>query len=303
MKAIICNAYGPPEVLSIQERPTPVPKDDEVLIQIKAFAVNSGDVRVRGLVVNGFLRIVMRFVLGFNKPRNPILGTTLCGIVTQCGKNVTKYKVGDEVFASTEFKFGTYAEYTVAKEKSSIALKPRNASFEEAAAITFGGMTSLYFLGKAGISAGKKVMIYGASGSVGCAALEISKYYQATVTAVCGEKGFDLCKKAGSDKILNYETDWKAEIGDSFDIIFDAVGKIKEQDVKHLLAKGGKFCTVGGLDVAKESQSQMETLKTMFENGGIHANIERIYSFDEIVEAHRYVDTGRKKGNIVVKTP
>lgn len=303
MKAVICTAYGPPEVLKLAEIEKPDPKDHEVLIKIFATAVNSGDVRVRGLAVKGFLRIVMRFVLGFTKPRKPILGTVLAGVVEKVGKNVTAFKAGDEVFASSGFKFGAYAEYIVLPHTGLIAAKPKNASFEEAVAILFGGMTAIYFLEKAGISSttSPKVLIYGATGSVGTAAIEIAKYYKANVTAVCGEHGVELVKKLGSDQVVIYTQQDFTKLDDKFDIVFDAVGKTTRKDCKQILKKDGKYLTVGSLDVAKETKQQIALLQVLYDKGSISANIDKTFSFEEIVQAHHYVDSGRKKGNVVVK--
>lgn len=302
MKAIICTKYGKPDVLEIKEINKPNPKDNEVLVKIIATAVNSGDVRVRGLIVDGFLRIVMRFVLGFNKPRKPIIGNVASGIIEEIGKDVKNFKKGDEVFLSTGFRFGTYAEYIAFPENLSIAYKPKTSSFEDAAAIIFGGMTAKYFLEKAGISKpNQNVLIYGATGSVGCAAVEISKYYKANVTSVCSEEGFELVKNLGSDSIIIYTKQDFTKINEKFDIIFDAVGKITKKQCSNLLKENGRYITVASLDTAKETKSQLEFLSYLYDDGYIHSNIDRLYSFNDIREAHDYVEKGRKKGNVVIK--
>jgi len=302
MRAAICESYGPPEVLKILEVEKPQLKDDEILVKVMATAVNSGDVRVRGLAVDGFLRIVMRLVLGFTKPRKPILGTVLSGIVVEVGANTTTFKPGDDVFASTGFKFGAYAEYIALPESGTVVRKPSTASFEEAAAILFGGMTAVYFLHKARIDSkrNQKVLIYGATGSVGTAAIEIAKHYNAHVTSVCSEQGYELAKKLGSDVVVLYTQEDITTLQDRYDVVFDAVGKTKRTDCKHLLRPNGTYLTVGGLDVAKETKEQMVLLTMLFDAGELHANIDRTYLLDTIVDAHRYVDTGRKKGNVVV---
>lgn len=303
MKAIICTTYGPPEVLHIEDVPTPSPKDNEVLVAVKAAAVNSGDVRVRGLIVSGFLRLVMRVVLGFTKPRKPILGVTGSGVIEKVGKNVTRFKSGDEVFFSTGFGFGTYAEYVAIRESGAILHKPTNASFEEAAAIVFGGMTAIYFLEKAGIQSDKpkKVLIYGATGAVGSSAVSIAKYHNAHVTAVCGEEGVDMCTKLGSDVVLVYTRQPMNTITERYDIVFDAVGKLSPHDAKALLDTDGKHVTVGGLDTARETLDQMKQLKEMYEAGKLPAVIDRVYDMNDIVQAHRYVESQRKKGNVVIE--
>lgn len=303
MKAVVCNQYGPPDVLQVKQVAIPRPGNNEVLVRIKATAVNSGDVRVRGLVVPGFLRIVMRFVLGFNKPRKPILGTVLSGVVEVVGNKVQSFKAGDEVYAMTGMKFGTYAEYITLKEKGVIAPKPVNASFEEAAAIIFGGSTAIYFLNKAKIqqSPQKKVLIYGATGSVGTSAIQIAQYHNAEITAVCSEEGSDLVKSLGAGHVIIYTREDFTKTGAKFDIIFDAVGKLKKKDCSALLSGQGKFVTVGGLDVASETKDQLLFLKNLFEKDQLKAVIDKAYDLDNMVEAHRYVDTGRKKGNVVIK--
>ena len=201
MKAVICTRYGSPDVLQIKDVAKPNPKDNQFRVKILATAVNSGDVRVRGLAVKGFMKVVMRMVLGISKPRKPILGTVFAGVVEKMGSNVNSFKVGDEVFGMTGFKFGTYAEYLILDEKSYVILKPHNASFGEAAALPFGGQTAIYFLEKAKISekTNPKVLIYGATGSVGLAAIQIAAIYNADITAICSSEG-RIGTKSGSRK-------------------------------------------------------------------------------------------------------
>jgi NADPH:quinone reductase-like Zn-dependent oxidoreductase len=289
--------------LQIQDVPKPIPKDSEILVKIVATAVNSGDVRVRSLDVKGFMKTVMRFVLGFSKPRKPILGTVFSGIVEQAGKNVSNFKIGDEVYGITGFEFGTYAEYIAVSEKSVVVKKPSNATFEEAAAICFGGQTAYYFLEKANISkkANLKVLVYGATGAVGTAAIQIAKYHHAEVTAVCSEQGKELVQELSADKIILYNKEDYTKTAEKYAIIFDAVGKITKKQCEHLLNHGGIFKSVEGLDMASEEIIQLEFLRELFEKGKYKATIDKVYSIDEIVAAHRYVDTGRKKGNVVIK--
>lgn len=303
MKAIVCEKYGAPEVLKLTTVDQPMAKDHEIRINIKATAVNSGDVRVRGLAVEGFLKIVMRFVLGFNKPRKSILGNVYAGVVDQVGKNVTQFQLNDEVFGLTGFKFGTNAEYITISAKSMLTKKPKNASFEEAAALVFGAHTAIHFLTKANIESipNPKVLIYGATGSVGTAAVQIAKHFNAHVVAVCGEHGVSLTEKMGADRIIVYTQEDFTQISEKFDIIFDAVGKISKKQCKSLLNENGIFKTVGGLEVASEQISQLELVRTLFEQGKYNPTIDKTFSMEEIVEAHRYVDSGRKKGNVVIK--
>ena len=302
MKAAVCPAYGPPEVLKITELPKPVLRPNEVLIKIMATAVNSGDVRTRGLAVKGVLKLVMRLVLGIRKPRKQVLGVVLSGVVEQVGQDVKNFQPKDEVMGSTGMKFGCNEEYIALHENGLVVPKPKNASFEEAAAIIFGGMSAIYFLKKAGIASkpAQKVLIYGATGSVGVAAVEIARLHKAQVTAVCSAQGVELVKKLGADAIIIYTEQDFTKLDQQFDIVFDAVGKTSKKQCKPLLAKNGKFVTVGGLDVAKETKEQLTQLQQLYENGEIHAHIDRSYTLDDIAEAHCYVDTGKKKGNVVV---
>jgi len=302
MKAAICTSYGPPEVLKIMDVERPVPKDDEILVQIMSASVNSGDARIRGLRAPGILPLVMRILFGFTKPRNPILGLMFSGIVEEVGKKVSAFKPGDTVFGSTGSKMGAHAEYALVKENGVVTKKPEKASHEEAAALVFGGMTAIFFLRKAGIESMQdpKVMIYGATGSVGTAAVEIAKHYGAHVTSVCSERGVELAKSLGSDEIVLYTQQDFRQLDAQFDIVFDAVGKTKKKDASHILKSKGKYLTVGGMDVAKEQRAQVEFLRELFDKGKIRANIDKIYPLEEIVEAHRYVDSERKKGNVVL---
>ncbi|HMQ05774.1 MAG TPA: zinc-binding dehydrogenase [Saprospiraceae bacterium] len=303
MNAILCTHYGPPEVLQIRKVITPAPSQNEILVKIIATSVNSADVRVRGLAVDGFMKIIMKIVLGFNKPRKPILGTVYSGIVVKKGKNVSDFNIGDEVFGMTGFKFATYAEYLTVSTKSTVTHKPVNASFEEAAALPFGGQTAIYFLEKAGIHRAKnpKVLIIGASGTVGTAALQIAGIYHAEITAVCSTAGVELAKKLGATYIIPYDKeDFTMSVGD-FDIIFDASGKTTKKQCYKLLKKGGVFKTVGGMEMAAEKKKQLLLLKEWFEKCIYMAIIDKTFPMKDVIEAHRYAESGKKKGNIVLK--
>jgi len=303
MKAVICTKYGTPDVLHIQEVNKPIPKDNEILVRIVSTAVNSGDTRVRGLAVEGFMKIIMRLVLGFSKPRKPILGTVYAGIVEDVGSKVFKFKKGDKVFGMTGFNFGTYAEYITIKESDNISLMPVNATYDEAASLIFGGQTAIYFIEKAKLSEKKapKILVIGATGSVGTAAIQIALYYEADITAVCSYHGKDLVKSLDISKTILYDKEDFSKHTIQYDFIFDAVGKTTKKQCQHLLKKEGVYKTVGGLEYAGESQQQLEFLKMLFENGKLKATIDRTYPFDKVVEAHEYVDTGRKKGNVILK--
>ncbi len=305
MKAVICERYGPPEVLKIKDIPKPVPKKGEVLIKVMSAPVNSGDVRIRALRVDDsvlglFSKVIMRFIIGFRGPRKKVLGAALSGVIEEIGDEVDMFKTGDEVFAMTGLKFGGFAEYAVLPQNKAIALKPKNASFEEAAALPFGGTTALYFLRKASVKNASKVLIYGSSGAVGTAAVQVAKYYGADVTTVSGESGVKLSKKLGASVAYDYKKQSVADLPETYDIVFDAVGKIDKKESTHLLSEGGKFITVAGVDVAKELASDLKQLALMYDDGSFEAVIDSTYRLDKIVEANRYVDTGQKKGNVVV---
>lgn len=302
MKAIIAKKYGGPEVLEFVELETPKIKANEILVKIHATAVNSGDVRVRGLAVEGILKLVMRLVLGFNKPRKPVLGTVFSGTIEAKGADVTLFDEADALFGMTGFSFGTFAEYVVINEKTPAVLKPKNASHEEAVALIFGGSTAIHFLEKAGIPEmmSPRVLIYGATGSVGTSAIQLAKHYGAQVTAVCGPSGQKLAKSLGADEVLDYTQNWQNKVK-NIDLIFDCVGKIKKKDCKNFLNKNGNFFTVGGMEVAKETKAQLELLAQLLEAGKLNPVIDKTFDFNDMQAAHAYVDSGRKKGNVVIR--
>lgn len=302
MKAVICTNYGAPEVLQIQEVRKPLPNKNQILVKIIASAVNSGDVRVRSLNVKGFIKFIMRLVLGFSKPRKPILGSVFSGVVESIGDHVTKFEIGDHVFGMTGFKFGTHAEYIAVHENSNVMIMPANATHDEAAAIIFGGQTAIHFLNKAKISKKKiqKVLIIGSTGSVGIAAIQIAKHHHADVTAVCSSDGGKVMTELGIKKSVFYDKEDFTKQANKFDIIFDAVGKSTKNQCKTLLSKNGVFVSVN-LGYASETLQQLLLLKELYEQGKFKATIDKIFEMENVVEAHRYVETGRKKGNVVLK--
>ena len=301
MKAAICTKYGPPEVLEIQEVPTPSPRRHEILVRIMAAGVNSGDTRIRSLRVNGFMKVIMRLVLGVSKPRQPILGNVFAGVVESVGNRVSKFKSGDRVFGMTGFQFGTYAEYVAVNENSNVMEMPTNARFEEAAAIVFGGQTALHFLEKARICEKRdlKVLIAGATGSVGSAAIQIAKHHKADVSAICSSQGQRLVNELGVEKAFLYDRDLSTGT-EKFDIIFDAHGHLHDSLRDSLLKKGGRYQSVSS-GYASETIHQLQQLKDLFERGKLRAVIDRTFPLAKIVDAHRYVDMGRKKGNVVLR--
>jgi NADPH:quinone reductase-like Zn-dependent oxidoreductase len=300
MKAMVCTKYGKPDVLQLQEVEKPIPKENEILIKIYATTVTSGDCRVRSFNSPLLLWLPMRIVLGLRKPRKSILGVELAGEVEDVGKSVTRFKKGDQLFAMTGMKFGGYAEYICLPEKGTIAVKPENVTYEEAASISFGGTTALHFFRKGTIQTGQKVLIYGASGAVGTAAVQLANYYGAEVTGVCSAKNSELVKSLGADLVIDYQNEDFTEKQERYDLIFDAVGKIAKNQCKEALALNGRFVSVEGQGIAKVQTKDLLLLKKLMEEGQIQSVIDRCYSLEQVPEAHEYVETGHKIGSVVV---
>ncbi|MCU4947901.1 NAD(P)-dependent alcohol dehydrogenase [Bacillus cereus] len=299
MKAIICTKYGPPNVLQLQNIEKPTPKKNEVLVKIHATSVSTGDCRIRSFNSPLLFWIPMRIILGFRKPRKPILGVELSGEIEDIGSDVTQFKKEDPVFALTELNLGGYAEYTCVHESGLIALKPTNVTYEEAAVIPFGGTSALHFLRKGQIKKGQRVLIYGASGSVGTAAIQLAKYFRATVTAICSSSNFDLVTTLGADNVIDYMKEDFTKRGEHYDIIFDAVGKYKKSLCTDALMPNGKYVSVNGM-MAKVSKEDMNLLKQLAETEKLKPVIDRTYRLEEIAEAHIYVEKGHKKGNVSI---
>ena len=299
MKAAICTKYGPPEVVKIEERSKPIPKHDEILICIHATTVASGDCRVRGANVPAIYKPILMLIYGVGKPKQPILGTELSGQVEAVGKDVTAYKIGDSVFAMTGMKMGAHAEYITLPAKGKIVSKPDNISYEQAAAIAFGGTTVLHFFRKANLQKGQNILIYGASGAVGTAAVQLARYMGAKVTGVCSGVNIELVKKLGADKVIDYTVEDFRAGSESYDVIFDAVGKITKSSCENVLVKNGKYITVDG-GLASERIDDLRLLGELAQSGQYMPVIDRIYPLEQIGDAYAYVETGRKKGSVVI---
>ena len=307
MKAVVCTKYGPPELLQIKEVEKPEPKDNEVLVKVFATTVTRGDSRMRSFIVPFWQWLPARLYLGVRKPKRAITGMELSGEIESIGCNVKRFKKGDRIFSFVGFGFGANAEYKCIPEDATelkdglIAIKPTNISFEEAAAATGGALTALAFLKKGNIGRGQKVLIYGASGSVGTFAVQLARYFGAEVTAVCSTDNLDLVKSIGADKVIDYTKEDYRKTPERFDLIFDAVSKTSRSDCKRLLNNKGTFLSshdsLGSILIKTED---LNFIKELLEHGKLKSIIDKRYSFEQIIEAHRYVDNGHKKGNVVI---
>jgi NADPH:quinone reductase-like Zn-dependent oxidoreductase len=303
MKAVICTGYGPPDVLKLTEVEKPIPGDSQVLIRIHATTVHIGDTRIRR--ADPFF---VRLYFGLKRPkRAPVLGMELAGEIESIGKNVTNFKAGDKVFAFAGFKFGAYAEYIClparsekgsVEKKGLVALKPKNLTFEEAAAVPAGALTVLKVFQKANIKKEQKILINGASGSLGTYSLQMARSLGAHVTGVCSTKNLDLVRSLGADEVIDYSKEDFTKIHEKFDFLFDAVGKTSRSKCRGILKDDGRFLTTNGLD--KIDPGDLDRLREMIEKEEMKPVIDRTYNPDQIREAHGYVDKGHKKGNVVI---
>ena len=307
MKAIVYDRYGPPEVLRLVELPTPAPEANEVRVRVRATSVTVGDTRMRRFAVPRAQWLLARLYLGVWRPRRKVLGMELAGDIDAVGQNVTRFKVGDPVFASTfEVDFGGYAEYKCFPEDGLVARKPANLTYEEAAAAVSAGMTALRCLRKGNIRPGQSVLIYGASGAVGTNAVQLARnHFGAEVTAVCSGANVELVRSLGAGQVIDYTREDFAQSGATYDVVFDAVAKYPPARAKKALKETGVYLNVhkhsdadSGRDIGLE---ELLVLRNLIEAGQVRPTIDRCYSLEEIVEAHRYVDQGHKRGNVAIR--
>ncbi|HEU0000427.1 MAG TPA: NAD(P)-dependent alcohol dehydrogenase [Ktedonobacteraceae bacterium] len=320
MKAIVCTHYGPPEVLERKEVAKPTPRDNEVLVKVSATTVTAGDSRVRSFTVPRSFWLPACLTLGLSKPKKAIPGMVVAGEVEAVGKEVTHVKKGDQICAYDLTRLGAYAEYACVPENSAIAVKPSRITYEEAAAIPFGGITALHFLRKGNIKSGQHVLIYGASGSVGTFAVQLARYFGAQVTGVCSTSHVALVTSLGADAVIDYTQEDVTRSGETYDMIFDTVGKSSLSGCLRALRQEGVYLQavaepaqlvqmrwasmrsgktlIGG--TATPKTEDLTYLTELVEAGKLQPVIDRSYPLEQIVEAHRYVDQGYKKGNVVI---
>jgi len=316
MRAIVYTKYGPPDVLHLKQVDKPIPGDNEVLIRVHATTVTSGDIHLR----KGDPWLARLFA-GPVTPRRPVLGHELAGIVEATGNNVKRFRQGDAVFGSTNLDSGAYAEYLCLPEDGVIAQKPENISFKQAAAVPVGALTALYFLRKGNIQPGHKILVYGASGSVGTYAVQIARYLGAHVTGVCSTVNIEMVKSLGADSVIDYTREDFTQSGVCYDMIFDCVGKTSFKNCRHVLNPGGLYVTTAVslsllvqklfnamtgatkliTGIARQTPGELQLLIELVEKGKIKPVIDKIFPLEQIVEAHRYVEQGHKKGNVVVE--
>jgi NADPH:quinone reductase-like Zn-dependent oxidoreductase len=321
MKAIVWTAYGPPDVLQLKEVPKPIPKENEVLIKIHASTVTAGDSEVRRMQIPILFRFPMRMYVGFARPKRiTVLGTEVAGEVEAVGEQVKSFQVGDQVFGSAGFEMGANAEYICLPEDGQLAIKPSNMSYDEAATVPFGGRDALHFLRKASIRHGQKVLINGAGGSIGVFAIQIAKHFGAEVTAVDSAAKLEVLRSLGADHVVDYTQEDFTQRGEIYDVIFDVVGKspysrslkMLSEDGYYLLANPAVSHMIRGLWTSRtsgrtvvstpagESTEDLVFLRDLIETGTIRTVIDRRYPLDRVAEAHRYVETGAKLGNVVI---
>jgi NADPH:quinone reductase-like Zn-dependent oxidoreductase len=307
MKAVLCTKYGPPEVLRVGRRPKPVPGKDEVLIKVYAASVTNSDLFIRSSDVPLLMRIPMRLMMGITKPRNPILGEVIAGEIEYAGPDIKRFKAGDRVYGITGYSLGAYADYKCMRDidskKGCLAVMPKKLGFEEATAAAYGGLLALQFLEKGKIQRNQKVLIYGASGTSGTIAVQYAKHLGAEVTGVCGASNLGFVTSLGADKVLDYTKDESIERLEKYDLVADTVGKRKTSALKKAcagaLAAGGKYVSIDDSALLCDSD-RLNRITKLVEAGILKPVNDRVYPFDRIIEAHAYVETGHKRGNVAI---
>lgn len=308
MKAIRCLKYGGSENLVMSEVKKPSPKANEVLIKIKATSVTASDVLIRRLNEPAIPKFMLQLIFGFGKPRNPILGMVTSGVVVEKGTQVTSFNTGDEVFAygSTsplKHRFGSYAEFICLPEDWNIAVKPKNVSFEEAAAIPYGGLLASHLINQTDINNGDEVLVYGASGSIGTAAVQLAKIAGARVTSVCSGRNFEMINSLGSDKVIDYTVANAEDQLGTYKYVIDAVGNSKTSSLKEMskeaLIDGGKYISIDN-GVPKTPKKAFLKLRELAESGRFKAVIDKVFPLEKMAEAHNYVERGHKRGNVII---
>ncbi|TMC85648.1 MAG: NAD(P)-dependent alcohol dehydrogenase [Chloroflexi bacterium] len=302
MRAAVCTAYGPPEVLQIRTVPDPRPRNKEVCVRLFATAVTASDCIVRGLKMRGVYRLFLRAAFGIRAPRKGIIGMIAAGEIESVGRDVTSFKPGDQVFGMDGFRAGTYAE-KVCWPSSALALRPANMTYDESAALPYGGLIASFFVRRLKVQKGQRVLVYGASGAIGTSAVQLAAHLGAEVTGVCSTANLELVQSLGATSVIDYTKDDFTQSGSRYDVIFDAVGKRKS--AKAMLNAGAALAS-GGVSMSvddafpRTKKSDLLVLKELAESGAFRPVIDRRYTLDEIVEAHRYVDLGHKRGNVIV---
>jgi NADPH:quinone reductase-like Zn-dependent oxidoreductase len=303
MRAAVCTAYGPPEVLQLRTVPDPRPRDKEVCIRLSATAVTASDCIVRGLKLRGVYRPIMRAVFGIRAPRKGIIGMIAAGEIESVGREVTSFKPGDQVFGMDGFRAGTYAEKVCWPATSALARRPANLTYEESAALPYGGLIASFFVRRLKLRKGQQLLVYGASGAIGTSVVQLARHLGAEVTGVCSTTNLELVRSLGATTVIDYTTDDFTQSGRRYDVIFDAVGKRKSAkamiNARAALTSGGVSMSVDDA-FPRTKKSDLLALKDLAESGAFRPVIDRRYTLDEIVEAHRYVDLGHKKGNVIV---
>jgi len=322
MKAVVYDHYGPPDVLRLADVERPIPKEDQILVKVRATTVNRLDVHTREANAKSgpAVSFLSRLVSGVRRPRQPILGSEFAGHVVEAGAGVNEFAVGDHIFGTTGLGFGAHAEFMCVRESARVTHKPARMSFEEAAAVSDGFLNAFTCLKQADLRGGTKILVYGASGSIGTAGVQLARYFGADVTAVCSTKNLELVKSLGADRVIDYTQEDFTKNGETYDVIFDAVGKHSFKRSKDSLKTGGRYLATDGFEnlilamwtpmfgdktvifqiPPRQTKQDVQFLKTLIESGKYRAVIDRCYPLADVVEATRYVETQHKTGNVVL---